>query len=248
MQTYSGEYMLPIPTKRSFDEEHNLLTPIKANQKRTVYVTKIHHQDSVMTYREFKKGDKIIMEFATRVSDTSMRSLLLHLLNLFQDEVREVQNDPANQDLIKKFRSDRDLRKVVEALAADKKVVPDPLDLGQDEEDEDDLAARTERDLPKRNRKPVKRFTHDDFNAKGEYRPQAEESAITYGTDDQGSEDDDDEAESLYHDDVEPEEEEDRDYVPGAKQVEKETSLSHKHDRQRARRLMLSEKQEREEI
>jgi hypothetical protein len=198
-----------------------------------------------MTYREFKKGDKIIIEYATRVSDPSMRSLLVYLLNLSQDEVRAAQDDPANQVFIQRLRHDRQLRQNIEALPKDKDIVPDALDLGDDagQEDDDDLAAQADRQLPKRERKPVQRFSHDEFNANGGYKPR-DKQTINYRVD---NDDGDSDSESLYHDTGEPDDHDDG-YVSGARQTETEIPLSLKSDRVKIRKLMRNEKQESERV
>jgi len=108
----------------------------QANQKKPVYVTKLHHKDSVHTYREFRKCDKISIELSTRISDPSTSSLLVYLPNAFQEEVQAVQADPANKPIVDKYRAAKKIKEETELLAKDSKVVPDALDLDQDNVDE----------------------------------------------------------------------------------------------------------------
>ncbi|ORY05905.1 hypothetical protein BCR34DRAFT_590752 [Clohesyomyces aquaticus] len=61
----------------------------QADQEHAVEVLKLYARNSICTYREHRKGNRFVMELATRPHDPDIRQLLVDVLNNYQNEVRD---------------------------------------------------------------------------------------------------------------------------------------------------------------
>jgi hypothetical protein len=64
-------------------------------------------KNSLRGYRESKKSDKYVVELATRAQDPEIRKLAVEILKEYHVEVREAQEDPANQELLRLLKRER---------------------------------------------------------------------------------------------------------------------------------------------
>jgi hypothetical protein len=109
-------------------------------------------KNTISAYREFRKRDKAIIEFATRARDPEIEKVLVQCLNDCQVTVRIAQEDPNNQELMEKLADHMKTVKHQQQILAH--AVPDRNDLGE-----------VKTVTGKRQRKAVDRYRDSDYDS-----------------------------------------------------------------------------------